>query len=134
MADVGIRPLEATIPTINQLVRKGRRGRKKRRKSASLNGNPFQRGVVLRAFILNPTKPNSGERKCVRVRLTNGKVVTALIPGEKHNLQEHSQVLIKGGGVPDLRSVKYQVVRGALDLRGVEGRAQGRSVYGTKRQ
>lgn len=88
----------------------------------------------MRTFILNPSKPNSGERKCVRVRLTNGKYVTALVPGEGHRLQEHSQVLIEGGGTPDLRGVKYKVVRGTLDNRGVDARKKGRSRYGTKKQ
>jgi len=119
---------------VNQLVRKGRKSRKKSKQWVALGGNPQLRGTVVRAFIRNPSKPNSGERKCVRVRLTNGQYVTALVPGEKHNLQEHSQVLVEGGAsLPDLRGVKYKVVRGILDAKGVEGRVQGRSRYGTRR-
>lgn len=127
------------MPTINQLVRKGREKRKHKSKAPALQGHPQKRGVVLRAYILNPKKPNSGERKCVRVRLTNGIEVTALIPGEDHNLQEHSVVLIRGGRVKDLPGVRYHVVRGALDTIGVtpkgdtkKPRRQSRSKYGVK--
>lgn len=128
------------MPTINQLVRLGRKKRRRKNKAPALQGNPQKRGVVLRSYVSKPKKPNSGERKCVRVRLTNGMQVTALIPGEDHNLQEHSVVLIRGGRVKDLPGVRYHVVRGALDTIGVspkgetkKPRRQGRSKYGVKK-
>ena len=121
------------MPTIQQLVRKGREKIKKKSKSPALEGNPFKRGVCTRVYTTTPKKPNSALRKVARVRLTNGYEVTAYIPGEGHNLQEHSIVLIRGGRVKDLPGVRYHIVRGALDAAGVENRKQQRSKYGTKR-
>ncbi len=121
------------MPTINQLVRKGREKQKKKTKSRALEGNPQKRGVCVRVSTTTPKKPNSALRKIARVRLTNGYEVTAYIPGEGHNLQEHSIVLIEGGRVKDLPGVRYHVVRGTLDTQGVEDRRKSRSKYGTKR-
>jgi small subunit ribosomal protein S12 len=134
------------MPTIQQLVKKGRKKIKKRHKVPALTfgfnvlknrpkfyPSPFKRGVCLKVFTVTPKKPNSALRKVCRVRLTNGMEVTAYIPGEGHNLQEHSVVLIRGGRVKDLPGVRYHVVRGVLDTAGVEGRKQERSKYGTKK-
>ena len=120
------------MPTINQLVRKGRRAKPKRSDAPALRGCPQKRGVCTRVYTTTPKKPNSALRKVARVRLTNGMEVTAYIPGEGHNLQEHSVVLIRGGRVKDLPSVRYHIVRGVLDTTGVSDRRQGRSKYGTK--
>ena len=120
------------MPTINQLVRKGRKKGKKKSKSPVLEKCPQKRGVCLAVRTMTPKKPNSALRKIARVRLTNGKEVTVYIPGEGHNLQEHSIVLVRGGRVRDLPGVRYHVVRGTLDAGGVDGRKQGRSKYGAK--
>jgi len=120
------------MPTINQLVRKGRKKIKKKSKAPVLDGCPQRRGVCLTVRTMTPKKPNSALRKIARVRLSNGKEITAYIPGEGHNLQEHSIVLVRGGRVRDLPGVKYHVVRGVLDCAGVDGRQQSRSKYGTK--
>ncbi|MBF8298995.1 MAG: ribosomal protein [Dehalococcoidia bacterium] len=136
------------MPTINQLVRKGRRSEAKRTKAPALRftfnslqkvqkrgaGSPQKRGVCTQVRTVTPKKPNSALRKVARVRLTNGMEVTAYIPGEGHNLQEHSVVLIRGGRVPDLPGVRYHVIRGALDSSGVADRKQGRSKYGAKKK
>jgi len=121
------------LPTINQLVRKGRKQVDKRRKAPALERNPKKRGVCTRVYTTTPKKPNSALRKVARVRLTNGYEVTAYIPGEGHNLQEHSIVLIRGGRVKDLPGVRYHIIRGTLDTSGVQDRRQSRSKYGTKR-
>ena len=121
------------MPTINQLVRKGRREAQKKNKSPALQKNPQKRGVCTRVYTTTPKKPNSALRKVARVRLTNGYEVTSYIGGEGHNLQEHSIVLIRGGRVKDLPGVRYHVVRGTLDASGVSDRRQGRSKYGAKR-
>jgi small subunit ribosomal protein S12 len=121
------------VPTINQLIRKGREMAPNRTKSPQLEGNPFKRGVCLQVKTMTPKKPNSALRKIARVRLSNGKEITAYIGGEKHNLQEHSLVLVRGGRVHDLPGVRYHIVRGKLDCQGVQGRMQARSCYGTKR-
>ncbi len=121
------------MPTINQLVRKGREKVKKSSSAPKLGGNPQKRGVCLQVRTINPKKPNSALRKIARVRLTNGHEVTAYIPGEGHNLQEHSVVLVRGGRVKDLPGVRYTIIRGALEASGVEGRRQSRSKYGTKK-
>ena len=121
------------MPTISQLVRKGRSTQSKKSKSASLESSPQKRGVCTRVYTTTPKKPNSAMRKVARVRLTNGKEVNAYIPGEGHNLQEHSIVLVRGGRVRDLPGVRYHVVRGSLDTLGVDARKQGRSKYGTKK-
>ena len=135
------------MPTINQLVRKGRHSLVKKTKAPALrfgynalknkmvpsNGSPQKRGVCLQVKTMTPKKPNSALRKIARVRLSNGMEVTAYIPGEGHELQEHSVVLIRGGRVPDLPGVRYHIIRGALDATGVVNRKQGRSRYGTKR-
>ena len=135
------------MPTINQLIKKGRKKIKKRKKSSvfkfgfnvlknrrSKHPSPFKRGVCIKVFTMTPKKPHSALRKVVRVRLSNGQEVTAYIPGEGHNLQEHSVVLIRGGRVKDLPGVNYKVVRGVLDAGGVEERKQQRSKYGTKQK
>ena len=135
------------MPTIHQLVKRGRKTTKKRTKSPALTfgfnplknrpkffPSPFKRGVCVKVFTVTPKKPNSALRKVARVRLTNGMEVTAYIPGEGHNLQEHSVALIRGGRVKDLPGVRYHIVRGILDTGGVEGRKQERSKYGTKKQ
>ena len=134
------------MPTVNQLIRKARKKPKKKPKSPGLSfgfnskknrpvkfPSPFKRGVCLKVFTTTPKKPNSALRKVARIRLTNGMEVTAYIPGEGHNLQEHSVILIRGGRVKDLPGVRYHVVRGTLDTDGVEGRTKKRSKYGTKR-
>ena len=121
------------MPTISQLVRKGRVPTVNRTKSPALQSCPQKRGVCVRVFTQTPKKPNSALRKVARVRLTNAIEVTAYIPGEGHNLQEHSLVLIRGGRVKDLPGVRYHVVRGTLDAVGVQGRKQSRSKYGAKR-
>lgn len=121
------------MPTISQLVRKGRKSVGKKNKSPALQGNPQKRGVCTRVYTTTPKKPNSALRKVARVRLTNGYEVTTYIPGEGHNLQEHSIVLIRGGRVKDLPGVRYHTIRGTLDASGVAERRQGRSKYGTKR-
>jgi len=133
------------MPTINQLIKKGRKSATKKSKSPALtfyfntlknkpvnSPSPFKRGVCLKVFTTTPKKPNSALRKVARVRLTNGMEITAYIPGEGHNLQEHSVVLVRGGRVKDLPGVRYHIVRGALDTAGVEGRKQQRSKYGAK--
>ena len=121
------------MPTINQLVRKGRRRVMKKNSTPALKGNPQKRGVCTRVYTTTPKKPNSALRKVARVRLTNGIEVTAYIPGEGHNLQEHSIVLIEGGRVKDLPGVRYHIVRGILDTAGVSDRKTSRSRYGAKR-
>ena len=121
------------MPTINQLCRFGRKRIKAKTKSPALKGAPQARGVCTRVFTMTPRKPNSALRKVARVKLSTGAVITAYVPGEGHNLQEHSVVLVRGGKVKDLPGVKYHIVRGALDTAGVENRKQSRSVYGTKR-
>jgi len=121
------------MPTINQLCRFGRKKLKVKSKSPALRGAPHMRGVCTRVFTTTPKKPNSALRKVARVKLSTGIEVTAYIPGEGHNLQEHSVVLIRGGKVKDLPGVKYHIVRGALDTAGVENRKQSRSLYGAKR-
>jgi small subunit ribosomal protein S12 len=140
--------MEYFMPTINQLVRKGRKAKKKKTKAPALQytlnafrqrrtqqakGAPQKRGVCTRVYTTTPKKPNSALRKVARIRLTNGMEVTAYIGGENHRLQEHSVVLVRGGRVKDLPGVRYHVVRGTLDADGVEGRQQGRSKYGTKK-
>ncbi len=137
------------MPTINQLLRKGRKKMKKRKKTLALHtnldtlhrrrkelakGSPFKQGVCLKVTTTTPKKPNSALRKIARVRLSNGMEVTAYIPGEGHNLQEHSIVLIKGGKTKDLPGVRYKIIRGVYDTQGVEGRKQSRSLYGAKRE
>jgi len=121
------------MPTINQLIKKGRQTKKKKSKAPAMQGCPQKRGVCTRVWTMSPKKPNSALRKVARVRLTNGVEVNAYIPGEGHNLQEHSIVLIRGGRVKDLPSVRYHVIRGVLESMGVEKRKRGRSKYGTKR-
>lgn len=125
--------MEVALPTINQLVRKGRKAKRKRSSAPALRGCPQKRGVCTRVYTTTPKKPNSALRKVARVRLTNGLEVTAYIPGEGHNLMEHSVVLIRGGRVKDLPSVRYHILRGVLDTTGVDDRKQGRSKYGTKK-
>lgn len=121
------------MPTINQLVRKGREKVRKKVKAPALEECPQRKGVCVRVYTTTPKKPNSALRKVARVRLTNGMEITTYIPGEGHNLQEHSVVLIRGGRVKDLPGVRYHTVRGTLDAVGVEDRKQSRSKYGTKR-
>lgn len=136
------------MPTVNQLVRKGRKSKSTKSKSPAMQytldtlhrrrtnlskGAPFKRGVCTRVYTTTPKKPNSALRKVARVRLSNGTEVTAYIPGEGHNLQEHSIVMIRGGRVKDLPGVRYHIVRGRYDTAGIEGRMQSRSKYGTKR-
>jgi len=121
------------MPTINQLVRKGRKRIQKKTNTPALKGAPQKRGVCTRVYTSTPKKPNSALRKVARVRLTTGVEVTAYIPGIGHNLQEHSVVLVRGGRVKDLPGVRYHIVRGTLDTLGVEDRRQGRSKYGAKR-
>jgi small subunit ribosomal protein S12 len=122
------------LPTLNQLVRKGRQSIVKKTKAPALRNCPQKRGVCTRVYTTTPKKPNSALRKVARVRLTNGFEVTAYIPGEGHNLQEHSIVLIRGGRVKDLPGVRYHIVRGTFDTSGVEGRKRSRSKYGVKRK
>lgn len=121
------------MPTINQLVRKGREEKRARSGSPALQGNPQRRGVCTRVYTVTPKKPNSALRKVARVRLTSGIEVTSYIPGVGHNLQEHSVVLIRGGRVKDLPGVRYHIVRGALDCGGVDGRKKARSKYGARK-
>jgi len=121
------------MPTINQLIRKGRDRVKSKTKAPALRNSPFKRGVCLVVRTMTPKKPNSALRKIARVRLSNGQEITAYIPGVGHNLQEHSIVLVRGGRVKDLPGVRYHIVRGALDSAGVEKRVNSRSKYGTKR-
>ena len=134
------------MPTVNQLVRKGRKTKVKKQKTAALKEvynssvrrtrpllSPFKKGVCIQVKTQTPRKPNSALRKVARVKLTNGREITAYIPGEGHSLQEHSVVLVKGGRVPDLPGVKYTIVRGVYDLLGVEKRKSSRSIYGTKK-
>jgi small subunit ribosomal protein S12 len=121
------------MPTINQIVRNGRKRLKNKANTPALKGAPQKRGVCTRVYTSTPKKPNSALRKVARVRLTTGVEVTAYIPGIGHNLQEHSVVLVRGGRVKDLPGVRYHIVRGTLDTLGVEGRKQGRSKYGSKR-
>ena len=128
-----ILPSDFVMPTINQLVRKGRRQIVAKSKSPALAGNPFRRGVCVQVMTRTPKKPNSAIRKVAKVRLTNGTEVISYIPDEGHNLQEHSIVLVRGGRVKDLPGVRYHLVRGTLDAAGVNGRLQGRSKYGAKR-
>src|SRR3981189_1106848 len=121
------------MPTISQLIRYGRKPLVKKTKAPALQGSPQVRGVCVRVFTTTPKKPNSALRKVARVKLSNGNEITAYIPGEGHNLQEHVVVLVRGGRVKDLPGVKYHIVRGALDSAGVENRKQSRSHYGAKR-
>ncbi len=121
------------MPTINQLIRKGRVQFKKKTKTPALKGCPQKRGVCTRVYTVTPKKPNSALRKVARVRLTSGQEVTAYIPGEGHNLQEHSIVLVRGGRVKDLPGIRYKIVRGVLDCQGVTNRKQSRSRYGAKK-
>ena len=121
------------MPTISQLVRKGRSTQSKKSKSAALESSPQKRGVCTRVYTTTPKKPNSALRKVARVKLTNGHEVSAYIPGEGHNLQEHSVVLIRGGRVKDLPGVRYHILRGSLDTQGVSSRKQRRSLYGAKK-
>jgi small subunit ribosomal protein S12 len=121
------------MPTINQLIRKGRGSKKNKRRAPALKGCPLRRGVCVRVYTTTPKKPNSALRKVARVRLTSGIEVSAYIPGVGHNLQEHSVVLVRGGRVKDLPGVRYHIVRGSFDTAGVENRRQARSRYGAKR-
>ncbi len=121
------------MPTINQIIKKPRILRRKKTKSPALNRSPQRRGVCIQVRTMTPKKPNSALRKIARVRLTNRHEVSAYIPGEGHNLQEHSMVLVRGGRVKDLPGVRYHIVRGALDCQGVQGRKRSRSKYGAKR-
>ena len=122
------------MPTIQQLVRSGRKSLQEKGKSPALQGCPQRRGVCVRVYTTTPKKPNSAMRKVARVRLTNGREVNCYIPGEGHNLQEHSMVLVRGGRVKDLPGVRYKIVRGSLDTQGVKGRQQARSRYGAKKE
>ncbi|MEO0146667.1 MAG: 30S ribosomal protein S12 [candidate division WOR-3 bacterium] len=121
------------MPTINQLVRFGRASKKRKSKAPALAANPQRKGVCIRVYTTTPKKPNSALRKVAKVRLSNGKEVIAYIPGEGHNLQEHSVVMVRGGRVKDLPGVKYHIIRGKYDSAGVDGRAKSRSKYGTKK-
>jgi small subunit ribosomal protein S12 len=127
------KPSKGVMPTVNQLVRKGRVTPKSKTKTPALRGAPQKRGVCTRVYTTTPKKPNSALRKVARVRLTNGSEITTYIPGEGHNLQEHSVVLVRGGRVRDLPGIRYKVIRAALDTAGVSDRKQGRSKYGAKR-
>ena len=122
------------MPTINQLVRKGRHDKAAKVKTAALKGSPQRRGVCTRVYTTTPKKPNSALRKVARVKLTSAVEVTAYIPGEGHNLQEHSMVLVRGGRVKDLPGVRYKIIRGSLDTQGVKNRKQARSRYGAKKE
>jgi small subunit ribosomal protein S12 len=133
-ASLGSTAREARVPTIEQLVRKGRVTKQSKTKTPALRGAPQRRGVCTRVFTSTPKKPNSALRKVARVRLTSGVEVSAYIPGVGHNLQEHSIVLVRGGRVKDLPGVRYKVIRGALDAAGVRERNQARSRYGAKRE
>jgi small subunit ribosomal protein S12 len=121
------------VPTISQLIRKGRSAQRSKSKAPALQGSPQKRGVCTRVYTTTPKKPNSALRKIARVRLSNKMEVTCYIPGEGHNLQEHSIVLIRGGRVKDVPGVRYHIIRGTLDTSGVDGRRQSRSLYGVKR-
>ena len=121
------------MPTIQQLVRKGRQDKPNKAKTPALKGSPQRRGVCTRVYTTTPKKPNSALRKVAKVRLTNGHEVVSYIPGEGHNLQEHSVVMIRGGRVKDLPGVRYHIIRGKLDTQGIAKRRQGRSKYGAKR-
>ena len=121
------------MPTIQQLVRKGRQDKVSKKNAPALKGSPQRRGVCTRVYTTTPKKPNSALRKVARVKLSNGTEVTAYIPGEGHNLQEHSMVLIRGGRVKDLPGVRYKIIRGALDTQAVKDRKQARSLYGAKK-
>ena len=121
------------MPTINQLVRNPRKPKKRKSKAPALEGNPQKRGVCIRVYTTTPKKPNSALRKVAKVRLSNGREIIAYIPGEWHNLQEHSVVLVRGGRVKDLPGVKYHIIRGVYDAAGVEKRRNSRSKYGTKK-
>jgi len=121
------------MPTINQLVRKGRRKLSTKSKAPALGGNPQKRGVCVRVTTMTPKKPNSALRKIARVRLSNGIEVSAYIPGEGHNLQEHSVVLVRGGRIKDLPGIRYRIIRGTIDAAGVDKRRQARSKYGAKK-
>jgi small subunit ribosomal protein S12 len=123
-----------SMPTIQQLVRKGREDKLAKTKTAALKGSPQRRGVCTRVYTTTPKKPNSALRKVARVRLTSQVEITAYIPGEGHNLQEHSIVLVRGGRVKDLPGVRYKIIRGSLDTQGVKGRKQARSRYGAKKE
>jgi small subunit ribosomal protein S12 len=125
---------DAPVPTIQQLVRKGRKDKVGKTKTPALKGSPQRRGVCTRVYTTTPKKPNSALRKVARVRLTSGIEVTAYIPGVGHNLQEHSIVLVRGGRVKDLPGVRYKIIRGALDTQGVKNRKQARSRYGAKKE
>jgi small subunit ribosomal protein S12 len=125
--------MRSLMPTINQLVREGRKGTKSKTSAPALTGSPQKRGVCIRVYTTTPKKPNSALRKVARVRLTNGIEVTTYIPGVGHNLQEHSVVLIRGGRVKDLPGVRYHIIRGTLDSVGVQDRKQSRSKYGAKK-
>jgi small subunit ribosomal protein S12 len=127
------RETELHVPTVQQLVRQGRKPKPKKQRTVGLAGSPQRRGVCTRVYTVTPKKPNSALRKVARVRLSSQIEVTAYIPGEGHNLQEHSIVLVRGGRVKDLPGVRYKVIRGALDAAGVDGRKQARSRYGTKK-
>ena len=122
------------VPTIQQLVRQGRRSKKEKSKAPALKGSPQRRGVCTRVYTATPKKPNSALRKVARVRLTSGIEITAYIPGIGHNLQEHSIVLVRGGRVKDLPGVRYKIIRGTLDTQGVKNRKQARSRYGAKKE
>ena len=122
------------MPTIQQLVRRGRAEKSDKTKTPALKGSPQRRGVCTRVYTTTPKKPNSALRKVARVRLTSGMEITAYIPGEGHNLQEHSIVLVRGGRVKDLPGVRYKIIRGSLDTQGVKNRKQARSRYGAKRE
>lgn len=122
------------MPTINQLVRKGRQTKVVKNSTPALKGSPQRRGVCTKVYTMTPKKPNSALRKVARVKLSSGTEVTAYIPGEGHNLQEHSIVLVRGGRVKDLPGVRYRIVRGSLDTQGVKGRKQARSHYGAKKE
>jgi small subunit ribosomal protein S12 len=124
---------KGSVPTVQQLVREGRKPKPKKTKTLALAGSPQRRGVCTRVYTVTPKKPNSALRKVARVRLSSQMEVTAYIPGEGHNLQEHSIVLVRGGRVKDLPGVRYKVIRGALDAAGVDGRRQSRSRYGAKK-
>ncbi|KAJ1660946.1 hypothetical protein IWQ61_000207 [Dispira simplex] len=121
------------MATLNQVIRGARKKKPKFSKSPQLEGNPQKKGVCIKVYTTKPKKPNSAVRKVARVRLSNGYEVVAYIPGEGHNLQEHSVVLVRGGGVPDLPGVRYHIIRGALDLQGVHNRSSSRSKYGAKK-
>src|SRR5690606_20979737 len=127
-------PGRGIVPTINQLVRKGRQSKVVKTNTPALKGSPQRRGVCTRVYTTTPKKPNSALRKVARIKLSSGTEVTAYIPGEGHNLQEHSIVLVRGGRVKDLPGVRYKVIRGSLDTQGVKGRKQARSRYGTKKE